>query len=181
MRRHGPRPPRQPGRPARPSGARRRLFIDSGVIVSTVGRDRRRVEREFANEARHFTGFPMVLLINGGSRSASEIVAGALQDHERALIMGTTTLRQGLGANPRLAPRRLGPEADGRALLHAEGSLHPGQGHHARHRRRGEKSPESGRPQHARADRGGNRAGSESEGRSEPRAEGIGPRGPHHV
>ncbi|MBI2601991.1 MAG: S41 family peptidase [Deltaproteobacteria bacterium] len=71
------------------------LFIESGLIVSTVGRHKDRIEREFAHKQNSFLDFPMILLINGGSASASEIVAGALQDHQRALIMGTTSFGKG--------------------------------------------------------------------------------------
>jgi carboxyl-terminal processing protease len=71
------------------------MFIESGLIVSTVGRDRNDVEREFANKRGTYLDFPMVTLVNGGSASASEIVAGALQDHERSIILGTTSFGKG--------------------------------------------------------------------------------------
>ena len=71
------------------------MFIESGLIVSTVGRSTKNVEREFAHKRGTYKPIPIVTLINGGSASASEIVAGALQDHDRSLIMGTTSFGKG--------------------------------------------------------------------------------------
>jgi carboxyl-terminal processing protease len=70
-------------------------FLDQGEIVSTRGRDSDNAQR-FNSDAGDITdGKPLIVLINGGSASASEIVAGALQDHRRAIIMGTRSFGKG--------------------------------------------------------------------------------------
>jgi carboxyl-terminal processing protease len=70
-------------------------FLSEGLIVRTVGKAGKEMDRQMAHSRGTWLGFPMVVLVDGATASAAEILAGALQDHERAVVLGSPTFGKG--------------------------------------------------------------------------------------
>ncbi len=104
-------------------------FLSSGVIVSTRGRGGEMIGQYSARRAGTRPKWPMVVLINENTASASEIVAGALRDHKRAVLVGVRSFGKGSVQNVFELPGRKCAQADDVPILRAVGQLDSGRGH----------------------------------------------------
>ena len=105
------------------------LFLEKGEIVSTRSRNEADTVKYMANEGDIAKGLPIVVIINEGSASASEILAGALQDHHRAIILGEKSF--GKGSVQTVIPLRglWGDAPDNSQILYAVRAFYSGERH----------------------------------------------------
>ena len=96
-------------------------FLEKGsIVVSTKGRINEANTTYRCPETNEYESIPLIVLVNRSSASASEIVAGAIQDHDRGIIVGNTTWGKGLVQSLYRLEREYRFSTDNRALLHAE-------------------------------------------------------------
>ncbi len=107
------------------------LFLNKGIIVSTIGRKKSDKKIVHATEDDSLTNFPMVVLINEYSASASEIVAGALKDNKRALIMGKRSFGKGSVQSVIKMEDGSGFKNDSGQILHSQWNFHSSPRYHS--------------------------------------------------